>query len=115
MDLREHGFQHGSDTDPDKGPGQEFTSAPNTGVWGEIRRENPESFFAKDRRDGTNSGQESAAKTAFQRNMTVDAASMILRSVGENPGREGLLRTPERFAKAYEALCQGYNISPQCV
>lgn len=34
----------------------------------------------------------------------------ILTEVGEDPNREGLLRTPERVAKAYEYLTQGYNM-----
>jgi len=33
----------------------------------------------------------------------------IIKLIGEDPEREGLKRTPERVAKAYEFLMQGYN------
>ncbi len=39
-------------------------------------------------------------------NITVD----ILKVVGENPERQGLLRTPKRVAKAYDFLTQGYRV-----
>lgn len=41
------------------------------------------------------------------------AGDLILRSVGENPAREGLERTPARFAKAMKELCAGYALTPK--
>ncbi len=36
----------------------------------------------------------------------------ILKFIGEDPGREGLVKTPERVRKAYEFMCKGYNEDP---
>ena len=39
------------------------------------------------------------------------AIRLILESVGENPDRNGLVRTPERVEKAYRFLTSGYEMS----
>lgn len=41
------------------------------------------------------------------------AVREILRAVGENPDREGLLRTPARVARAYAELMAGLNEDPR--
>jgi GTP cyclohydrolase IA len=37
----------------------------------------------------------------------------LLREIGEDPGRQGLLRTPGRVARSFEFLTQGYQLDPQ--
>ena len=39
----------------------------------------------------------------------------ILKSIGEDPDREGLLRTPQRVSQALEFLTQGYRMDPEKV
>ena len=37
----------------------------------------------------------------------------ILQSIGEEPGREGLLNTPNRVARMFDELTSGYHIDPE--
>jgi GTP cyclohydrolase I len=41
-----------------------------------------------------------------------DAVTAILKAVGEDPEREGLVDTPNRVARAYDELLVGYRIDP---
>lgn len=41
-----------------------------------------------------------------------NSVSDILKAVGEDPKREGLLNTPNRVAKSYEELLAGYRVDP---
>ena len=41
-----------------------------------------------------------------------DAVRTILRAVGEDPSREGLIKTPHRVAKALDFLTKGYDEDP---
>ncbi len=44
--------------------------------------------------------------------MIEDAIREILVAVGENPDREGLIKTPDRVARMYDELLEGYSIEP---
>ena len=42
-----------------------------------------------------------------------EAVRMLLEGIGEDPGREGLLETPDRIARMYEEICGGMNESAE--
>ncbi len=50
---------------------------------------------------------------------TTDALADLTRRqlelIGEDPGREGLLKTPERVAKAWQFLTHGYDLDPDAI
>jgi GTP cyclohydrolase I len=51
--------------------------------------------------------KESKKKEAIQK-----AVRKILTNIGEDPERQGLKRTPERVARMYDELTEGYHIDP---
>lgn len=44
-----------------------------------------------------------------------DIAVRLLQYIGEDPKREGLRRTPERFLKAWKHWCSGYSVDPASI
>jgi GTP cyclohydrolase I len=49
---------------------------------------------------------------AIDKKKIVEAVSKILSAIGEDPQREGLVRTPHRVANAYEEILGGYTMDP---
>jgi GTP cyclohydrolase I len=59
-----------------------------------------------------------AGESVYDDAKTADIAEQVayvLKSLGEDPGREGLLKTPERVAKAWQFLTQGYRQDPRSI
>jgi len=61
-------------------------------------------------------GQGKIEGMTFDSNEQIEeAVRAILENIGEDPEREGLLRTPSRVAKMYAELTAGYHIDPQAL
>lgn len=52
-------------------------------------------------------------KQASQKTTIEDNVQQILSHIGEDPTREGLVKTPYRVARAYEYLTKGYDQDPK--
>ena len=52
-------------------------------------------------------------KQANQKTTVEDSVRQILSHIGEDPTREGLVKTPYRVARAYEYLTKGYDQDPK--
>ncbi|MCC6766999.1 MAG: GTP cyclohydrolase I FolE [Deltaproteobacteria bacterium] len=46
---------------------------------------------------------------------SADLVRGLLRAIGEDPGREGLLKTPDRVARALQFLTKGYHEDPSAI
>jgi GTP cyclohydrolase I len=61
-------------------------------------------------------GQGKLEGMSFTSDTQIEAAvEAILGAIGEDPEREGLLRTPSRVAKMYAELTAGYRVDPQAL
>lgn len=56
---------------------------------------------------------EKATSNAVSRSDAEEAVRTLLRWAGDDPGREGLVDTPSRVAKAYEEFFCGYDAEPE--
>ena len=53
-----------------------------------------------------------ADKNSFDIPAITNSVNQILQAIGEDPTREGLVRTPERVARAYQEILGGYQTDP---
>ena len=59
-----------------------------------------------------NPSNEQIAQSRIDLEMVEAAVKQILGAVGEDPERDGLIRTPERIARMYAELLAGYTMDP---
>jgi len=73
-------------------------------------------FDADQYADMIEHGQGKLEGMTFSTNEQIEeAVRAILENIGEDPEREGLLRTPSRVAKMYAELTAGYRVDPQAL
>jgi GTP cyclohydrolase IA len=73
-------------------------------------------FDAAEHDDLIVAGQGKLEGITFDGNDAIEqSVRVILENIGEDPQREGLLRTPSRVAKMYAELTAGYHIDPQAL
>ena len=53
-----------------------------------------------------------SAESGFDLPAITNSVTEILKAIGEDPGREGLIRTPERVARSYQEILGGYQTDP---
>lgn len=64
---------------------------------------------------GTNEFHDGPVLPAECKAVVADAVTSILRAVGEDPEREGLVMTPSRVARSYDELLIGYRVDPEAL
>jgi GTP cyclohydrolase I len=65
--------------------------------------------------DSHDLGEEAPGGPVERRSRMAELVRELLTEMGENPDRDGLLRTPERVAQAFAELTQGYRMDPKDV
>ena len=74
-----------------------------------------ESYLDRTHPDPGGDLEDGPVLSAHCKGVVADAVTAILRAVGEDPAREGLLATPNRVARAYDELLIGYKVDPEAL
>ena len=62
---------------------------------------------------GSNGARRSQILSDECREVVADSVRHILNAVGEDPSRNGLAGTPDRVARMYDELLEGYSVDPE--